>query len=312
MVACPTCGEKNSDGVRSCQACGAALITASASREERKLVSILFVDLVGFTARSDMADPEDVRDMLQPYFAKVKEEIERYGGVVEKFIGDAVMAVFGAPVAYGNDAEQAVRAGLQVVAGIEELNRDHPGPGLAVRAAVNTGEAVVALSRRDPGEPLALGDVVNTASRLQTAAPPGRLIVGHETYRATRNTIRYEELSSIEAKGKRHPVKAWLAIAPLDGPDEPTGPRSPIVGRDRELTSLAEIWERVASERRPHMVTVLGAPGGGEDPTDAGVRGPRRSVRRPRGPRTVSALRGTDRIPRLQGAGTTGLGDLRA
>ena len=164
-------------------------------------MSVLFVDLVGFTARSERADPEDVREELQLYHAQAKERIEQYGGVLEKFIGDAVMAVFGAPSAHGDDAERAVRAGLRDLEGIRDLNRAH-GLGLAARAAVNTGEAVVALDAAT-GEALATGDVVNTASRLQTAAPEGRLIVGDETYRASRQAIHYEPFGRSWRRGSR-------------------------------------------------------------------------------------------------------------
>ena len=181
--------------------------------EERKLVSILFVDLVGFTAQSDRADPEDVRDALQAYHAEARERVEQHGGTLEKFIGDAVMAVFGAPVAHGDDAERAVRAGLAVLDAVEGL-------GLEARAAVNTGEAVVALDARQSGEALAMGDVVNTASRLQSAAPAGRLVVGAETHRATRHLITYEPLAAIDAKGKAEPVIAWVAVAPSGAPAE--------------------------------------------------------------------------------------------
>src|SRR5258705_3422543 len=167
-VLCPSCGEANAPEARFCSSCGARLEAPGALREERKLISVLFVDLVGFTTRSDGADPEDVRDALQPYHADAKQRIEQHGGTLEKFIGHAVMAVFGAPIAHGDDAERAVRAAMSVIEGIGELNRDH-GLELAARAAVNTGEAVVSigLSR---AEALAMGDVVNTASRLQEAA----------------------------------------------------------------------------------------------------------------------------------------------
>ena len=138
-------GEPVSERARFCPACGSELRPVEAAREERKLVSVLFVDLVGFTSRSDRADPEDVRDALQLYHSRAKGQIEEYGGAVEKFIGDAVMAVFGAPLAHGDDAERAVRAGLRVLEGIEELNHEHPGLALSARAAVNTGEAVVAV-----------------------------------------------------------------------------------------------------------------------------------------------------------------------
>src|SRR6266576_2318077 len=261
-VRCPNCGEANAPESRFCSSCGARLEASGALREERKLVSILFVDLVGFTTRADGADPEDVRDALQLYHADAKERIERYGGKLEKFIGDAVMAVFGAPVAHGDDAERAVRAALNVLEGIDELKREH-GLELAARAAVNTGEAVVSMGF-SRGEALAMGDVVNTASRLQEAAPTGRVIVGTETYRATRQSIRYEATEAVAAKGKAEPVEAWLAVEPSTAPAErPLGTRE-IVGRDRELELLRSLWTRANSDRRPHLVTIVGPPGIGK------------------------------------------------
>src|SRR3989440_7990861 len=222
MPACPKCGEDNPARARFCWSCGAALAEAPAGgAEERKVVSVLFVDLVGFTARSDRADPEDVRDLLQLYHSRVKEQAERFSGTVEKFIGDAVVAVFGAPATHTDDPERAVRAGLRALAAVQELNRSRPDLDLVARAAVNTGEAVVATgARHQDGEALAMGDVVNTASRLQAAAPPGRLIVGEETYRATHDGIRYEAIGAVETKGKKEPVKAWLAVEPI-APGEP-------------------------------------------------------------------------------------------
>ena len=209
MAACTNCGAELPETAAFCPTCGTAVATEDRPREERKLVSVLFVDMVGSTARADRADPEDVRDSLQRFHVRAKREIERFGGTVEKFIGDAVMAVFGAPIAHGDDAERAVRAGLRVVDAIEELNRERPEDPIAVRAAVNTGEAMIALgSRPESGTALALGDVVNTASRLQTSAPPGGVVVGEETHRATRQMIRYEALQPVEAKGKRDPVAA--------------------------------------------------------------------------------------------------------
>ncbi len=265
MPACPNCGREPPPDAAFCPTCGAQLLAPERVREERKLISVLFVDMVGFTSRSDKADPEDVRDTLQGFHARAKQEIERFGGTVEKFIGDAVMAVFGAPVAHGDDAERAVRAGLRVVHAMEDLNRGRQGSPLQVRAAVNTGEAVVAMgSRPESGEALALGDVVNTASRLQTSAPVGGLVVGEETYRATRNMIRYQELEPIDAKGKRDRVEAWLALAPIGAPAERPATTAPLVGRSRELSLVDSIWERAAAELRPHLITVVGPTGIGK------------------------------------------------
>ena len=257
---CTSCGTENPPLARFCNSCGARLEAPVAPREERKLVSILFVDLVGFTARSDQADPEDVRDALQLYHASAKRRIEQHGGVLEKFIGDAVMAVFGAPVAYGDDAERAVRAGLRVLEGIEELNREHD-LDLAARAAVNTGDALVSLDAQDGT--LVTGDVVNTASRLQTAAPPGKLIVGAQTYRATRHAIPYEELPAVEAKGKTQAVEAWLALEPKGLPAERKTERA-LVGRSRELELIHSFWSRANDEHRPHLITLVGPPGIGK------------------------------------------------
>ena len=261
-LSCPHCGVALHAVARFCPNCGTALEEPHDPREERKLVSVLFVDLVDFTARSDKADPEDVRELLQRYHSEAKRWIQQYGGVLEKFIGDAVMAVFGAPTAHGDDAERAVRAGLGVLRGIEELNQEQ-GLGLAARAAVNTGEAVVSLHSRQ-GDPLATGDVVNTAARLQSAAPVGRVLVGEETYRATRDSVVYEPLSAVAAKGKPEPLAAWLAVAPRTEPGERRVVRAPLVGRRREVELMRSVWSNCLAELRPHLVTVLGPPGIGK------------------------------------------------
>jgi class 3 adenylate cyclase/tetratricopeptide (TPR) repeat protein len=262
-IKCSSCGEANAAGARFCSSCGAPLGEVAAPQEERKLVSVLFVDLVGSTARADKADPEDVRDVLQLYHREAKASIEQYGGVLEKFIGDAVMAVFGAPVAHGDDAERAVRAGLRVLERIDELNSDQT-LDLAARAAVNTGEALVSVEHARSGGALATGDVVNTASRLQNAAPEGRVIVGVETYRATRHAIRYEQLDSVDAKGKSEPVAAWLAVEAAVAPADRPLAATVLVGRDRELELLQSLWGRALEERRPHLVTLVGPPGIGK------------------------------------------------
>jgi class 3 adenylate cyclase len=263
---CASCGQANPDVARFCLACGAALgVEEAAPKEERRFISVLFVDLVGFTARAERLDPEDVRAILTPYHETVRREIESFGGVVEKFVGDAVMSVFGAPTAYGDDAERAVRAALAVRESVRGLNDADARLELQIRIAVNTGEALVSLGARPSmGESMVAGDVVNTASRLQSAAPVNGIIVGEETYASTREAIRYEPTPPVEAKGKAALVPAWIAIDALIAAGERTVSRGPLVGRGRELGVLQGIWERVADERTPTLVTIVGAPGVGK------------------------------------------------
>jgi class 3 adenylate cyclase/tetratricopeptide (TPR) repeat protein len=263
---CASCGQDNPDVARFCLACGAALgVDEAAPQEERRFISVLFVDLVGFTSRAEQLDPEDVRAILTPYHDTVRREIESFGGVVEKFVGDAVMSVFGAPTAYGDDAERAVRAALAVRDSVAALNDGDGGLDLQIRIAVNTGEALVSLGARPSmGESMVAGDVVNTASRLQQAAPVNGIIVGEETYASTRDAIAYETMPPVEAKGKSAVVPAWVATAPLVPAGERTISRAPLVGRGRQLGVLQGIWERVADERTPTLVTIFGDPGVGK------------------------------------------------
>jgi class 3 adenylate cyclase len=265
MPTCPACGQENPEIARFCLACGAPVHDEPAHREERRIVSVVFVDLVGFTSRSEQLDPEDVRAILTPYHGTVRDELESFGGVVEKFVGDAVMAVFGAPTAHGDDPERAVRAALAVREAVVGLNAEQPELELRIRGAVNTGEAVVTLSARPAlGEAMVAGDVVNTASRLQQHAPVGEIVVGKETYLATRAAIGYESIEAVTAKGKAAPIATWRAVAATS----PTGERNlsstPFVGRSREVSVLDATWERVELERRPHLITVLGPPGVGK------------------------------------------------
>jgi class 3 adenylate cyclase len=265
MAFCGSCGQENPDIARFCLACGASLEPEVARREERRIVSVVFVDLVGFTSRSEQLDPEDVRAILTPYHGTVRDELESFGGVVEKFVGDAVMAVFGAPTSHGDDPERAVRAALAVRDAVEALNVEQPELELRIRGAVNTGEAVVTLSARPAlGEAMVAGDVVNTASRLQQNAPVGEIVVGEETYRATRGAINYEPLESVTAKGKTEPIELWRAVAAATAGGERDLSTTPFVGRDREVGLLDATWERVELERRPHLITVLGPPGVGK------------------------------------------------
>jgi class 3 adenylate cyclase/tetratricopeptide (TPR) repeat protein len=261
MPACPHCGRENPDDARFCSGCGASLAT-EIPREERKVVSVLFADLVGFTSRAERMDPEDVRALLSPYHGHLREELERYGGTVEKFIGDAVMALFGAPVAHEDDAERAVRAALT----IRDWAREAEGE-LQLRIAVATGEALIALGARPgAGEGMASGDVVNTASRLQGAAPVDGIIVDETTYRATSQMIEYRPSEPVKAKGKVEPVRVWEALEARSrfGVDTAQRPRAPLVGRDRELETLVGALARVREDRSPQLVTLVGVPGIGK------------------------------------------------
>jgi class 3 adenylate cyclase/tetratricopeptide (TPR) repeat protein len=229
-------------------------------RQERKVVTVLFCDLVGFTSRAEAMDPEDVAALLVPYQARLRHELERYGGTVEKFIGDAVMALFGAPTAHEDDPERAVRAALSIREFAE-------AEGIGVRIGVTTGEALVAVDARpQQGETMAAGDVINTAARLQTAAPVNGIFVGESTYRATERAVEYAPVEAIEAKGKAELVPAWLAIAPRArlGLDVVHGVRAPLVGREQERELLATALARARSERQPQLVTLVGVPGVGK------------------------------------------------
>jgi class 3 adenylate cyclase/tetratricopeptide (TPR) repeat protein len=266
---CPRCAEENPDRAKFCLNCAAPLVGTGPSvpLEERKVVSVLFCDLVGFTAASEQADPEDVRARLQPYHARLREEIERFGGTVEKFVGDAVMAVFGAPVAYEDDAERAVRAGLEILGAIGDLNEADPGLGLQVRVAVNTGEVVVALGARpELGEGIVTGDVVNTASRIQGVAPVDGVAVSEPTYRQTESLFEYEELESVVVKGKAEPVALYrpLRARVQFGREGTRRHTTPLVGRELEKSILIRTFERAVQQRSCQLVTLVGEPGVGK------------------------------------------------
>ena len=256
---CPVCATDNPDVARFCLACGAAL-SAEPPREERKVVTVLFADLVGFTSRAEQLDPEDVRAVLAPYWERLRGELEKRGGTVEKFIGDAVMALFGAPVAHDDDPLRAVGAALA----IRDWAREEAD--VQVRIAVNTGEALVLLGARPgEGEGMAAGDVVNTTARLQAAAPINGVLVGETTYRATRDVIEYAEHEPVVAKGKAEPVAVWEAVqvrARL-GMDVERA-TTPLVGRRRELGVIVDAFDRARSEREPQLVTLVGVPGIGK------------------------------------------------
>jgi class 3 adenylate cyclase/tetratricopeptide (TPR) repeat protein len=249
---CLSCGRDTPEGFPRCANCGAEL-APEAARQERKVVTVLFCDLVGFTSRAETMDPEDVRAVLEPYHAHVRAELERFGGTVEKFIGDAVMAVFGAPVAHEDDPERAVRAALAI--------RDWAAEeGIELRIGANTGEALVTIG----GEPLATGDVVNTGARLQTAAPAGGVVVGEATYRATRDRIDYEEHPAVTAKGKADPVEAWLAVQARARVTVERSHAAALVGRRGELSLVQDALARAKAERSAQLVTLAGVPGIGK------------------------------------------------
>jgi class 3 adenylate cyclase/tetratricopeptide (TPR) repeat protein len=230
-------------------------------RRERKVVTVLFADLVGFTSRAEQMDPEDVAAELSRYHTQVRGELERFGGTVEKFIGDAVMAVFGAPVAHEDDPERAVRAALAV------RDRAREEEELELRIGVNTGEALVTLEARpEAGEGMAAGDVVNTAARLQAAAPANGILVAEATHRATQDVIDYREADAVTAKGKAQPLAVWEVVDARSslGVDVEQAPRARLVGREREVGLMREAFQRAREEQEPQLVTLVGVPGIGK------------------------------------------------
>ncbi|HEU4529192.1 MAG TPA: adenylate/guanylate cyclase domain-containing protein [Actinomycetota bacterium] len=259
MDRCSSCGAQAPAGARFCPFCGNPLEARPPAVEERRVVTILFVDLVGFTERSDHADPEDVRRTLVPFHRRVKEDLERFGGTLDKFIGDAVMGVFGAPVAHEDDPVRAVRAALRILGSVEELRRDDPQ--LAVRVAVNTGEAVVSFGAGPQVGEAVAGDVVNTASRMQSLAPRDSVVVGETTLRALGDAFEVEALAPSAVKGKSEPLRVWRVVA---GRRAPQPERSPFVGRERELAWLLAEFDRVDREGTSRVVTVVAEAGVGK------------------------------------------------
>ncbi len=275
---CPACGASNAPGARFCSECGSPLSAAAPAAAaptppavlepavaERRLVSVLFADLVGFTSLSESRDAEDTRELLSRYFDTSRRLIELYGGTVEKFIGDAVMAVWGTPTATEDDAERAVRAALDLVAAVSALGQEADAPNLRLRAGVLTGEAAVTLGAE--GEGMVAGDLVNTASRVQSVAEPGSVFVGESTRRSTEQTIVYEEAGAFELKGKAGLTPLWKAqrvISGLRGSLRSHGLEAPFVGRDRELRQIKDLFHTSADERRAHLVSVTGVAGIGK------------------------------------------------
>jgi class 3 adenylate cyclase/tetratricopeptide (TPR) repeat protein len=273
-ASCPACGSPTPAGAKFCPECATPLVAgglaagtgapvvrpAVAPTSERRLVTVLFADLVGFTPFAEQRDAEEVRETLSRYFEMARETIERYGGTVEKFIGDAVMAVWGTPTAREDDPERAVRAGLDLVEQVRTL-----GDAIQARAGVLTGEAAVTLGATDQG--MVAGDIVNTAARLQTVAEPGTVLVGEATMRSASAAIVFERVTDATLKGKASPVPAFRAIrvvAERGGRNRAGGLEAPFVGRDEELRQLKEQYHAVTRESRPRLVSIMGPAGIGK------------------------------------------------
>jgi len=269
---CASCGTAHKPGQRFCAECGSALEGAAQRSSsmteapgERRLVSVLFADLVGFTRLSEDRDPEDVRELLSSYFERCRELIDRYGGTVEKFIGDAVMAVWGTPAAREDDAERAVRAALDLVAAIGALGEEVGVAELRLRAGVVTGETAVNVAAQ--GEGMVMGDVVNTASRVQSLSEPGTVLVDEVTRRASEAALTFEDAGVREVKGRVRPVRvsrALRVVAYVGGGRRASGLEAPLVGRERELQSIVDSFHGVVGEGRASLVSVMGQAGIGK------------------------------------------------
>ena len=296
-MSCPACGEENADGARFCSSCGTALgagpetcavcgaelpagarfcascgaAVERADESERKLVTALFADVTGSTPLGERLDPEDLKDVLGAYAQAMREEVEAEGGTVEKFVGDAVMAVFGVPAAHEDDAARALRAALRMRARLGRLNaelEERHGLGLAMRIGVNTGEVLASRDVR-PDVGMVTGDAVNAAARLEQNAEPGQILVSERTARSTRG-FRFQELGALLVKGKSSPIPTLELVgeAPSARPGQQErgipGLRAPMVGRDHELDVLRSLYGRLAGTGRAQLVTVYGDPGIGK------------------------------------------------
>jgi class 3 adenylate cyclase len=269
MAVCTQCGTENPPVAKFCMSCGAPVVAVDAPppvrHEERRPVTAVFVDIVGSTSRAENLDPEDVLALLEPYYAQLRRVLERHGGTVEKFIGDAVVALFGAPVAHEDDPERAVRAGLAILASIAFLNEEDPTRELRVRIGITTGEAIVSLGARvGEGQGMAWGDVLNTAARLQSAAPVNGVLVDQRTYRACGSAIELREAEPVVAKGKAEPVRVWEAVGVREDGSRRGSARFRFVGRSAELARLDAAWHGVAATGTSAFAIVVGEPGLGK------------------------------------------------
>jgi class 3 adenylate cyclase/tetratricopeptide (TPR) repeat protein len=237
---------------------------AASPTAERRLCSVLFVDLVGFTPFAEKRDPEETRELLSSYFARAQTVVSNYGGTVEKFIGDAVMAIWGAPVANEDDAERSVRAALDIVESVADLGAES-GVELEARAGVVTGEVAITIGKVSEG--MVIGDTVNAASRVQSVAPPGSVLVDEATWRSSSGAIVFSEFGELNLKGKEKPVRAWRAervVAQRRGVGRSQRLEPPFVGRDEELRLIKELLHATARENKARLVSVTGIPGIGK------------------------------------------------
>lgn len=270
-ASCTHCGTQNPPGHKFCGECGQALTSDSTAGEwetavqGRRFVSVLFIDLVGFTSFSEGRDPEEVREMLTQYFATARETIERFGGVIDKFIGDAVTAFWGATQAHEDDAERAVRAALELVDAVAEFDEEAGVPELRLRAGVLSGEAAVGTGGNRAG--MIVGDIVNTAARLQAAAEPGTVLVGESTKTLTESAIEYEYAGEHELKGKSSLVSAWRALGvtgAVGGRGRTSGLEAPFVGRVNELRMLKDQVHATTREHEARLISIVGEAGIGK------------------------------------------------
>lgn len=259
-MTCPSCGAGTPEAARFCPECGQPLVRRP---DERRLVTVLMADIAGFTSLAESADPEHVKILLDRCFDRLVSDVTAFGGQLDKIVGDELVAQFGAPVAHEDDAERAVRAALQMRETVADLGRELETP-VALRIGINTGEVVVGALRAG-GDPTVMGDVVNIASRLQTSAVPGQIVVGPATHDATRACVSYETLGPLSVKGREEPVDAWIALEAIAPPGRRRKARkAPLVGRDSELGTLRHTLHLAVSRRRAHLVLLLGDAGVGK------------------------------------------------
>ena len=268
---CPSCGTANPLANRFCGSCGTALVPVqerpserAPNLEERKVVTMLFADLTASTEMSSRLDPEDLRSVLRPFFDAMADEIGRYGGTVEKFIGDAVVAAFGAPVAHEDDPERAIRCGLAMQRRLAELNTevaDLAGSDLAMRIGINTGEVLA----HSIEEGIVTGEAVNIAARLQSLAVPGRVVVGERTYRDAQQAFAFADLGDVSVKGIGRPLRVYEVEREAAGTNEGRErATAPLVGRDPEMELLRLQFRRTVAQSNPNLITIVGPPGIGK------------------------------------------------